>query len=686
MKIKSKMVLFIGTVVVIAFSSTIAFVTIKAGNMAKHSAEEICEEMAFRYGGMTKANIDTAMDAARNMAHAFEGLKEAGNPQRHALDAVLKQVLERNPGFIGSWSCWEPNALDGKDNDFINTRGSDATGRYIPYWNRGSGQIDVEPLLDYQTEGAGDYYLLAQKSGKEHILEPYSYPIGGKDVLITSVVAPIIINGKVLGVAGVDIALTALSELLKDIKPYGTGYGYIVSNGGLFVAHPKEEIIGKDFIELQNEDVRLSIQNAIKNGEKYSIYKISKTTGISSFQVMAPIKIGQTTTPWSFIISIPTSTISEQSRGLMLSIISIAAIALIVVAGVIFLISNSIVKPINQVVAGLRAIAEGEGDLTKRLDIKTGDEIGELAGWFNRFMENLQSIISQSAKTTTYVDESSSDLLNIASSLAKGSEDSSTLSMNVSSASEQMSNNLSAVAAVMEESSTNISMIATASEEMSATINEITQNSERARGISDEAVKQAKETSQQMDNLKKSALEISKVTETINEISEQTNLLALNATIEAARAGDAGKGFAVVANEIKELAGQTAQATQDIKAKIESIQETTNSSVSKIGNISTVVEDIHSIINTIATAVEEQSATTSEIASNIAQVSEGIQDANRNVNESSNASQSIAQDIAQVNEAATSVAKNSAQVNTQAENLKQMSEELQTILSKFKTE
>ena len=311
---------------------------------------------------------------------------------------------------------------------------------------------------------------------------------------------------------------------------------------------------------------------------------------MASFQILTPIYIGKTTTPWSFIISVPEKTIQKEARGLILSIITIGAVAILIVGGAIWWISNSIVTPIRKVVDGLKDIAEGEGDLTKRLNIKSKDEVGELAGWFDQFMANLQGIIRDSAQHTQSVDESSTTLLNIAGQLAQESEKVSELSMNASSASEQMSSNVSAVASgdgrgVYQY----LPWWPRHSEEMSATINEITENSERARSISEDAVKQSTETSEQMAELKQSAIEISKVTETIHEISEQTNLLALNATIEAAfRAGEAGKGFAVVANEIKDLASQTAQATQDIKMKIDNIQSTTNNSVDRIGTITRV--------------------------------------------------------------------------------------------------
>ncbi|MEH0020670.1 MAG: methyl-accepting chemotaxis protein [Desulfobacter sp.] len=681
MKIKLKMILFIGLVVFVSFGSTITFVAVKSGNMAKESLEQLGQEMGARYGSATQAYLEVAMDAARTLAHTFEGIKTAGIPDRNTFDAIHRQVLEKNPGFVGIWSYWEPNALDGKDREFINTPGSDSSGRYLPYWHRHNEKIIVSPLKGYES-GTFQAYLT---TGSEEIMEPYVYSADGEEKSMTTVVAPIIVDGGQVGAIGINIALHALVKPLNDIKPYGTGYGYIVSNGGVLAAHHKTSIIGKDFIGRQPEASRQPIRDALKQGKTYSLYKVSKATGISSFQAFSPITIGRTTTPWSFIISIPEKTITAKVREFIYTIAAIAIAGLLLIGGIIWMISNSIVRPINQVVSGLKDIAEGEGDLTKRLDIRTKDEIGELAQWFNRFMEDLQNIIRHSTQTTHSVDRSATELLTIAGRLNQVAEGTSGLAANTTGTSEQMSENIVAVASVMEQSSTNISMVASASEEMSATINEITENSERARAISETAVQEAVETSEQMDILSRSAVEISEVTEAIHDISEQTNLLALNATIEAARAGEAGKGFAVVANEIKALAHQTAHATQNIKDKIENIQATTNTSVSRIGSITSVVEDIHQIINTIATAVEEQAATTSEIAGNISQVDSGVQDANQNVNETSASSQDIARDIGQLNNAANEVAEDSRQVNTQSENLKQMAGELQTLLDRFKT-
>lgn len=298
-------------------------------------------------------------------------------------------------------------------------------------------------------------------------------------------------------------------------------------------------------------------------------------------------------------------------------------------------VNKAIVGPINAAIIGLKDIAEGEGDLTKRLNENANDEVGELAKWFNIFIEKLQGIIQQVAKNSSDVGTSSKQLTEISKNLLSNSTDTSHRATNVATASEEMSTNLTNVAAAMEQSATNANMVAAAAEEMSSTINEIAVNAEKARGVSLDAVHQAQAASKDMAELGDAAIKIGKVTETITEISEQTNLLALNATIEAARAGEAGKGFAVVANEIKELAKQTAAATLDIKRLIEDVQNTTKSTGTGINRISEVISGVNETVGSIATAVEEQTATTREIAQNIAQTSQGIQEVNENVSQSS---------------------------------------------------
>ena len=353
----------------------------------------------------------------------------------------------------------------------------------------------------------------------------------------------------------------------------------------------------------------------------------------------------------------------------------------IILAGVIGL---SITLPINAAVASLKDIAEGEGDLTKKLPANSNDEVGELARWFNIFLGKLQGIIREISVNAGVVDESSGKLLNISSSLANSAGATSTKASNVAGASDEMTANMQRVASTMEETTSNTGMVAAAVEEMAATINEIAQNSEKARSISEAAVQQASAASIKMADLGKAANAISAVTETITEISEQTNLLALNATIEAARAGEAGKGFAVVANEIKELARQTAAATAEIKGKIDGVQGTTAETIKEIGSIASIINNINEIIATIATAIEEQSVATNEISNSVTQASEGIGEVNHNIAEGTMVIEQISREIADVNVSAGEISDNSRNIEKSADELRQLAAKLNAIIGRFK--
>jgi methyl-accepting chemotaxis protein len=349
-----------------------------------------------------------------------------------------------------------------------------------------------------------------------------------------------------------------------------------------------------------------------------------------------------------------------------------------------FIISRGITTPIKDAIAGLKDIAEGEGDLTRRLEINSKDEVGELAKWFNTFIGKLQGIISDLSQCSRTLDVSSGDLSKLSSEMSDGTKDISTKSRTVAVSSEEMSSSMISISASMEQASTNLDIVAASAEEMTSTVNEIAKNAEKARVVTGNAVSQAGNASTKVDELGRSAKQIGKVTEAITEISEQTNLLALNATIEAARAGEAGKGFAVVANEIKELAKQTADATEEIKKRVKDIQENTSGTVFEIGQITKVINDVNDIVTTIATAVEEQSSTTREIAGNVTQASQGIGNVTENVAQSSTVSNEIAKDIADVNRLVEDMNAVGLRVDNRSNELNLLVEKLSVIVRKFK--
>lgn len=326
----------------------------------------------------------------------------------------------------------------------------------------------------------------------------------------------------------------------------------------------------------------------------------------------------------------------------------------------------------------------GVGDLSQKSGIVGGDEIGQIGSHLDTMSENLHAMFSHISNNSTSLSNLSTSLGDKAEEMTGRAESTSDIATEVTTAAEEMSGNMQNVAAAIEEASTNISLVATATEEMTSTISEIVKNTEQAQEISNEAVSTANSASEKVDELGFAATEIGKVTETITEISEQTNLLALNATIEAARAGEAGKGFAVVANEIKDLAKQTADATQEIKSRIDGIQNSTADTVTQIQQITKIINEINSIVSTITTSVEEQAATTTEIAENISQASMGTQEVTENIAQLSTASHEVASDMSEVSGHSQATSNAAAGVKDNGLEIQKLSQQLEEIVTKIK--
>jgi len=319
-------------------------------------------------------------------------------------------------------------------------------------------------------------------------------------------------------------------------------------------------------------------------------------------------------------------------------------------------IERYVATPLRCLTGRLKDIAEGEGDLTQRLELTSDDELGETSRSFNLFMDRLHEVMRQIASNTYQLAEASEKLSATSRQITANSGETSTQATVVSQAALRVSQNLQTVAI--------------GAGEMGSTIQSIANNAHEAATVASNAVQTAQSVNASVAKLGASSAEIGEVIKVITSIAQQTNLLALNATIEAARAGEAGKGFAVVANEVKELAKQTAKATDDISRKITAIQTDTHGAIDAIATISGVINHINDISGTIATAVEEQSATTNEMT--------------RNLGDAARGSSEITGSISGIAQAAESTSRGASDTQKAVQELVQMSALLSGLVEQFK--
>jgi len=492
------------------------------------------------------------------------------------------------------------------------------------------------------------------------------------------VAAPVMKNGDIIGVVAIQVSIDNITKIISERSGMD-------KSEEIFLVGQDKRMRSNSLLDPENRSVAASFARSEKGLVDTPATRAALagstgemiTTDYDGNEVLAAYThFNPGTTTWGIIAQIHKSEALAPVSALKWTMGIIAMICIAAIIAFAFYLSGKMTKPM---ILGSR-FAEGvaKGDFTQTLAIDQKDEIGLLAKSLSKMSERLRALFKDLAEGALTLSGASTELSAISSQMKANAEQTALGSNTVASAAEQMSANMASVAGAAEQASTNMNTVAAASEQMTATISEIAESADRARHITHEAVDQATRASDTIDHLGIAAREIGKVTESITDISEQTNLLALNATIEAARAGDAGRGFAVVAHEIKELAKQAALASEEIKNKIEGIQQSTDGAVTCIGQVSSVINQVDEIVSTIAAAVEEQSVTTREIAGNVSHAAQGMADITENVTQSSTAAAEIAKDIARVNQAAAEISTSSAQVNDSAAALSKLAETIKT--------
>jgi len=521
-------------------------------------AQNYAKTLAQQYANAIKADMETAMDTARTLAQSLQGIK---NPavglqiDREQVNGLLKTILSENAKFIGIGTAWEPNAFDELDTGYANEPGHDDSGRFIPYWSKNEqGEIMLAPLVDYATEVKGEYYFCPKRAKRECVIDPYLYPVQGKELFMTTLVAPIVFQDSFYGIVTVDMQLDALQRMIDSLPDMYAGDAQFVllSHNGIVAAakhHP--QFIGQSVETLHgehehtqilenetdtpHEDEHAHLLNIIQRGEE------SVTLLENALEVFTPVHIGQTATPWAVNINIPRARITAEADALlqesmreMVVLIGISAGCTFLALIVIFILARNLTLPIAQAINAAEKLSEGNLDV--RMAITRSDEIGRFQIVVNAMIEKLREVTVNIQKAALQV--------------ASGSQ-------NLSSSAQSMSQGASEQAAAAEQASASI-------EQMAANIRQNAENAMQTEKIAIKSAQDARSSGTAVLETVSAMREISKRVSVIEDIARQTRLLSLNATIEAARAQEHGKGFAVVAAEVRSLAERSQVAAEEI--------------------------------------------------------------------------------------------------------------------------
>jgi methyl-accepting chemotaxis protein len=590
-----------------------------------------------------KAWLELYLDAARSVGQIMSNYEEIDQTDRRKFFSMItRTMVEKNPEIIAAACGWEPNALDGLDAEFVNTPGTDHTGRFIPYWFRSKGSVSLQALVGYDVPGEGDYYLIPKQTGDETLIEPYEYDIDGHRVLMTTLGIPIKKQGRFVGSIGIDIEISAVQRQVERIKPYEGTIAMVYSNGGFVSGHFDPSRIGESMMETEGDiagPYLNDLRKAVQRGERFSFTNYVPQLEEKMLFISVPIVVGNTPTPWALMLGIPNDAVTEPVYRMLLAGVIIAILMLLLISAGAFFLARAISEPLNRMALVLNDI--GEGDLTRRLEATGKDEIGDMTRSFNTTLDKVRNLIlmirekaqSLSQTGTELADNMSATaaaineiIVNIRSMKAQVGKQSTGVE-ETGGAMEKISLHINSLNEEIEKQSVSVTQSSSAIEEMLANIQSVTntlvKNTDNVRNLAESSgVGRAglEEVAADIQGIARESEGLLEINAVMENIASQTNLLSMNAAIEAAHAGEAGKGFAVVADEIRKLAESSGVQSKTIsgvlkkiKDSIDRITHSTGEVLDKFETIDTEVKTVSDQEKKIRDAMEEQAQGSKQI-------------------------------------------------------------------------
>jgi len=629
-------------VFVVGVAALVVFSTSSQMRDARKTAEALMRETAGSESLIVQDTVGRALLTARTMGQSMTGLFQAGRADRDDFTHIARAGLISDPSFFGAAIGFDAGWPEGNDEPFVGHPASDGRGRLVPYYYKSGGGIGYEAMDMSDAAATESWYQAPMQSRRLVITPPYIYPVEGKDVLMSTASAPVLDKtGIARGVVTIDVTMDTIAHHLSGIRPFGAGYAVLLSHDGQWVSHPEAGRVGKP----NDSAIFREALTETAAGRTFARTIDDGITGEAALAVVVPVPLPGVDTVWAFGLIVPESALLADARATRNWLMLVGLLTLVAGAGVLLLVANGISRPIVAMTGTMQRLASGDLSLDiPALDRR--DEIGRMAqavatfklqGEKNRQLEQEQEALKSRAEQ-----ERRAAMLQVAATFDQEVhgvlEDVNGMAVTMARSADSMAGNArenadisTASAQAADQVSQNVQTVASAVEELAASIREISSQAQSSNAVADSAARRASRTVEQVKGLVDSAQRIGDVVTLISEIAAQTNLLALNATIEAARAGEAGKGFAVVASEVKNLASQTAKATEEIAAQVAAIQSSTGSAAEEINAIAGIIQDVSQISSSIAAAVEQQNAATGEISRAVTKAAEGTAELQGNV-------------------------------------------------------